>query len=77
MVYRSYMERIDQAFEEEILEQEIFPGIKDYREQNNNGFLFFDLRIGYLLVPARRVSLICKNIFNEEIMGRSGDIQSP
>ena len=77
IIYRSFMERIDKAFEEEILGQEIFPGLKEYRLKNNTGNWVFDFRISYLVTSYTRLSIIAKNLFNEEYMGRPGDIQPP
>ena len=77
MVYRSFMERIDAAFEETILGQEIFPGLKTYRQENNQGHWVFDFRIGYNINSSIRLSVIAKNMFNKEYMGRPGDIQPP
>jgi len=77
IVYSSFMERIDPAFEEKILGQEIFPGLKEYRENNNSGSVVFDVRLAYQFVPSTRVALLFKNIFNAEYMGRPGDIQPP
>ncbi|MEJ2595023.1 MAG: TonB-dependent receptor [bacterium] len=65
-IYRSYMERIDAAFEEKILGQEIFPGLKDYREENDRGAIVFDARLSYLFHPSARVGFIVKNLFNKE-----------
>jgi len=76
-LYRSNMERIDEAFEEKILGQEIFPGLKSYREENNDGYIVFDFRIAYQFTTSSRLSLIVKNIFNKEYMGRPGDIYPP
>jgi iron complex outermembrane receptor protein len=76
-VYRSFMERIDEAFEQEIFGQEIFPGLKEYREENDTGAVVFDLRLAYQLAPSTRISFIAKNIFNKEYMGRPGDIRPP
>jgi len=76
-IYNSFMERIDEAFEEKILGQEIFPGLKEYREKNNKGHFVLDLRASYRILEALKVSLILNNIFNEEYMGRPGDIQPP
>lgn len=76
-IYRSFMERIDAAFEEEILGQEIFPGLKDYRLANNQGAFVFDIRFSYRFIPSISVALILKNIFNKEYMGRPGDIKAP
>ncbi|MDB4584586.1 TonB-dependent receptor [Draconibacterium sp.] len=76
-VYRSFMERIDAAFEERILGQEIFPGLKKYRQENNQGNWVFDFRIACNVSSSTRLSLIAKNLFNKEYMGRPGDIQPP
>ena len=77
LIYRSFMERIDEAFEEKILGMEIFPGLKDYREENNTGAVVVDFRASYLFTSSTRVAFIFKNIFNKEYMGRPGDIQPP
>jgi len=77
VVYRSFMERIDNAFEDVILGQEIFPGLKEYRQKNDHGNWVFDLRASYSLTTSTRLAIIAKNIFNEEYMGRPGDIQPP
>ncbi|HFB61360.1 MAG TPA: TonB-dependent receptor [Bacteroidetes bacterium] len=77
MVYRSFMERIDDAFEEKILGQEILPGLKTYREKNDRGAVVFDLRFSYRLGRATKLSLIVDNLFNKEYMGRPGDIRPP
>ena len=76
-VYRSFMERIDEAFEETILGQEIFPGLKEYRQENNTGHVLFDIRASYAFNKATKLSLIVKNLFNTEYMGRPGDIGTP
>ncbi|MCK4678999.1 MAG: TonB-dependent receptor [Bacteroidales bacterium] len=76
-IYNSFMERIDEAFEEPILGQEIFPGLKDYRIENNKGFVAVDFRVSYQFTASAKLALIVKNIFNKEYMGRPGDIQPP
>jgi len=77
MVYRSFMERIDKAFEEKILGQEILPGLKEYRRKYDKGAFVFDFRFSYRLSPETKLSLIVKNLFNKEYMGRPGDIRPP
>jgi iron complex outermembrane receptor protein len=77
LVYQSFMERIDPAFEEMILGQEILPGLKEYRAENDHGAVIFDFRFGWQVTPSSAISLIAKNIFNQEYMGRPGDIQPP
>ena len=76
-LYNSFMERIDEAFEEPIFGKEIFPGLKEYRLKNNKGFVVFDFRFSYQFTPSTKLSLLVKNIFNKEYMGRPGDIQPP
>lgn len=76
-VYRSFMERIDEAFEENILGQYFFPGLKEYRQENNTGSVIFDLRIAWQFSPASKIALHIKNLFNTEYMGRPGDIYPP
>ncbi len=75
--YHSFMERIDEAFEEEILGQEIFPGLKEYRQVHNKGAIVFDFRIAYQFTPSSRITFLIKNLFNKEYMGRPGDIHPP
>jgi iron complex outermembrane receptor protein len=77
LVYQSFMERIDAAFEESILGQEIFPGLKEYRQENDKGAVVLDFRFGWQATPSSSVSLFVKNILNKEYMGRPGDIQPP
>ncbi len=77
MIYNSNIERIDEAFEEKILGQEIFKGLKQYRQENDKGFLTFDARLAYQITTHIRTALHVKNLFNREYMGRPGDIQPP
>ena len=77
MIYRSFMERIDPAFEEKIFGMEIMPGLKEYREENNKGAVIFDLRLAWQLTKAANLAFTGKNIFNKEYMGRPGDIRPP
>jgi outer membrane receptor protein involved in Fe transport len=77
LIYNSFMERIDEAFEATILGQEIFPGLKDYRLTNNEGFVVLDISLAYQLSPRIRVAVLANNLFNKEYMGRPGDIRPP
>jgi len=76
-LYNSFMERIDAAFEEPIFGIEIFPGMKSYRQLHNSGSVVIDLRLSYQLSSAASFSILARNAFNEEYMGRPGDIQAP
>jgi iron complex outermembrane receptor protein len=71
------MERIDAAFEEKILGHEIFKGLKKYRQENDKGFITFDVRFAYQITTHIRAALHIKNLLNKEYMGRPGDIQPP
>jgi iron complex outermembrane receptor protein len=77
LIYTSFMERIDAAFEEMILGQEFFPGLKEYRQENNDGALVVDARVAYQISRASQAGLYIRNLFNEEYMGRPGDIMPP
>jgi iron complex outermembrane receptor protein len=76
-VYRSFIERIDPAFEEAILGQYFFPGLKEYRQENDRGAVIFNLRVGWQISPASKISFHINNMFNKEYMGRPGDIHAP
>jgi len=77
IIYQSFIERIDPAFEETILGQQIMPGLKEYRAENDQGAVILDIRAGYQVTPSSSFSLIVKNLLNKEYMGRPGDIQAP
>lgn len=77
MLYHSFMERIDKAFEDKILGMEIFPGLKDYRLENSGGTFVMDVRLSYQITKNVKVSLLAKNILNKEYMERPGDIRPP
>ncbi len=77
LTYRSFMERIDAAFEDKILGQEIFPGLKNYRKIHDKGAAVFDFRAAWQFTNSSKISFIIKNMFNKEYMGRPGDIQPP
>ncbi len=76
-VYNSFMERIDAAFEDKILGQEIFPGLKIYRQEHNKGAVVFDIRTACRITTSTELSFIVNNLFNKEYMGRPGDIRPP
>jgi iron complex outermembrane receptor protein len=75
--YRSFMERIDPAFEENILGQYFFPGLKEYRQENNTGAVIFNLRLGWQISVSSKISFHVNNLLNEEYMGRPGDLYPP
>ncbi len=75
--YNSFMERIDKAFEDKILGMEIFPGLKTYRQNHQQGNTVVDLRMAYSFLRQLRISFIINNLLNAENMGRPGDIRPP
>lgn len=80
--YNSFMQNIDGTFENGINvpfvgNTPILPGIKEYREENNNGDIVFDARVGYQVNNIFMINFIVNNVFNREYMTRPGDIQAP
>lgn len=55
----------------------ILPGLYDYRQNHDKGFVVFDARIGWTINSTVRVTASVKNLFNREYMLRPGDIQPP
>jgi iron complex outermembrane receptor protein len=71
--YNSFMENIDAVFESDFT----IPGVRNYREKHNYGDWVFDMRIGYRVTSQFRFSMIVRNLFNHEYMGRPADMQPP
>ncbi len=69
--YNSNMEAIDNLF------NEIIVGLKEYREVNNTGFTVFDVRASYQLNKQFQLSLLAKNVFNEEYRVRPALLEAP
>lgn len=55
----------------------LLPGLKEYREKNNKGFVVFDARLGWNVSDKVRLTATVKNLFNKEYMIRPGDVQPP
>ena len=75
--YNSFMSNIDKIFETELFGQEILPGLRDYRLENQEGSLVFDARVGYSFRKKYNVSFIVNNLLNTEYSSRPADLQSP
>lgn len=76
--YNSFMSNIDAIFEGEIVPgTSILPGLKEYRERNNQGAFVVDFRTGYKFAEHYRVGFIINNLLNAEYVTRPGDIQAP
>jgi outer membrane cobalamin receptor len=71
--FNSFMENIDAVFESPAT----IPGVEHYRSVHDYGDWVFDTRFGYRVTEHFRVSVIVRNIFNHEYMGRPADMQPP
>jgi iron complex outermembrane receptor protein len=81
-VYNSRMINIDKAFEDLMgdgpgVGLELLPGLYDYRQKHNKGYIVFDYRISYTYNEHSKFSFVVKNLFNKEYMGRPGDLRPP
>lgn len=80
-IYTSHMVNIDKAFEDSIPNVfpavYILPGLKEYRVAYNKGAWVWDTRISFEATDKMKISLVTKNIFNKEYMGRPGDVRPP
>lgn len=81
-IYRSRIINIDKAFEDLTGDGpgvgfELLPGLYEYRQKNNKGYIVFDYRISWNINLQSKLSLVIKNLFNKEYMERPGDIRPP
>ncbi len=65
---------IDNVFVSELSREDILPGFYDYWLNNNKGYFLSDLSLGFRKSESIKLSLVIKNLFNIEYMGRPGDI---
>lgn len=79
--YTSFMENIDRVFVDKFVYYEqigllgntnAFSALKIFRENNERGNTMFDGRISYRFTPKAKLTFICKNILNQQIMERPG-----
>lgn len=86
--YQSYMENIDKKFNESLLHDilpafdqipitYVLPGLPEYRKKDKAGSWVHDLRVGFQLSKAVKLSYIVNNIANEEYSTRPGDVRPP
>ena len=71
----SHMEAIDAVFE--VPSVESFAGVKNFRENNNNGFSILDIRSSYQITKAIKASFIVGNVLNEEYTLRPALLEAP
>jgi len=69
--YYSYMKAIDNLF------QVIIPGLADFREENNTGFMVFEARASYQVIDKLKVSVLAKNLLNKTYTLRPALIEAP
>jgi outer membrane receptor protein involved in Fe transport len=55
----------------------VLPGLKDYRDQHNKGFIRTDASLSWKMNQQLTISFLIKNLFNEEYLIRPGDIGAP
>jgi len=75
IIHNSFMEQVDSVFIDPFLGNLILPGYPDYREDHQKGYTTVDIRAAYDILEQISISVICKNLFNVEYIGRPGDIQ--
>ncbi len=73
LLYNSRIEAIDRFFELGL----VLPGLKNYREEFDNGVLNMDLSVSYQLNSRFGLAIMLKNLANNEYMIRPGDIGAP
>lgn len=71
MRYYSFMEAIDESF------NWILPGVKDWRDEHNDGTFVWDARLRYNFTEKSNLAFICKNILNTEYALRPALINAP
>ncbi len=72
--YNSHMEAVDAIFEVDFL----FPGIRQFRAENDKGFKLFNARVAYQFLDEKlKVSAIANNILNEAYTLRPGLMEAP
>jgi iron complex outermembrane receptor protein len=73
----SRMINVDRVFLDPLTGNLLLPGFPDYWEENENSYSLTDLRLGWNMSEALRITAICRNLFNVEYLGRPGDIGQP
>lgn len=85
--YFSKMVAIDKIFEEEVevvlgnlvipTGIYVFPGMKEYRQRNEGGEYYIDMRVAWDINANSKLAIVLKNALNREYMIRPGDVQPP
>jgi outer membrane receptor protein involved in Fe transport len=75
--YNSRMINVDEIFIDPLLGNQLQPGFPDYWLEHSRGYALVDLRLGWNIIPAFRISGVLRNTLNAEYLGRPGDIGPP
>ncbi len=77
--YNSFMENIDALFETPLLTntEGNSIGLKEWRNEHNNGDLILNVRAGYQITDIIKASFLVNNLTNREYSSRPGKLDSP
>ena len=71
LVYNSNMEAVDPILDF------FLPDVNEFRAQNDNGWVAWDIRTGYDFNEGIRLAVMMKNVLNKAYMVRPGKIEPP
>ena len=74
-IYKSKILKIDNVFVLQETREAFLPGFYSYWTNNNDGYIVLDGYLSHEFKNKSSLSFLVKNLFNEEYMGRPGDIQ--
>jgi len=75
--YNSTMIRVDEAFVDPLLGNQLLPGFPEYWDEHRHGYALVDVRFGWHISEVFRVNLVVRNLANVEYLGRPGDLGPP
>jgi hypothetical protein len=83
--YTSFMISLDRVFEQDFAQLEgvlltgtqAFSALKSYRENNQRGNTLIDPRISYKFSEKAKLTFVCKNALNQQIMERPAFLSMP
>lgn len=77
LLYNSRMINVDEAFIDPAIGNLLLPGFPDYWEEEAGAYTMVDLRLGCNISEMIRLTVLLRNTFNVEYLGRPGDIGPP
>ena len=75
--FYSRMINVDEVFLDPLVGNLLLPGFPDYWGEHSTNYSLVDFRLGWEISDLLRISVLLKNAFNVEYLGRPGDIGSP